>query len=309
MKLSVISYMKKKSDILSALVFYLAYSIIWTITLLPLRVLFVLSDFLFLVLYYFPSYRRKVVAQNLRNSFPEKTEKELHVIGKKFYRHLADLFIEILKLTHLSEAEHRRRVTFSNLQVLDNLLVQKRDVAAVLGHYNNWEWLSILSKCTGYKLSPIYKPLQNKYFDNFLTSLRNKYNTNPVAMSNIIREIISDRKENINAISAFVSDQTPAITSIRYWTDFLNQETPVYTGIEKIASKYDMALVYFDITKIKRGYYNMNVELMFEHTAGLPEHLITETHVKRLEKTIRDKPEYWIWSHRRWKHKKPADNA
>jgi Kdo2-lipid IVA lauroyltransferase/acyltransferase len=309
MKLSVISYMKKKSDILNALVFYLTYAIIRTITLLPLRILYVLSDLLYLVLYYFPSYRRKVVAQNLRNSFPEKTEKELTVIGKKFYRHLADLFIETFKLAHMSEKETRKRMTFSNLEVLDKIIAQKRDVAAVLGHYNNWEWTSILSEYTDYVLLPIYKPLQNKYFDGFMNKLRSKFGTTPVPMSNIIREVINARKEKINCIAAFVSDQTPAISSIRYWTTFLNQETPVFIGIEKIASKFDMALVYFEITKVKRGYYNMNVELLLEHTAGLPEYLITETHVKRLEKTIREKPEFWIWSHRRWKHRKPVENA
>jgi Kdo2-lipid IVA lauroyltransferase/acyltransferase len=293
---------------MDAIVFYLVYAVIWTITLLPLRILYILSDLLYLILYYFPSYRRKIVAQNLRNSFPEKTGKQLQLIEKKFYRHLSDLFIETFKLTHMSEKETRERVSFSNLEVLDDLLAKKRDVAAVVGHYNNWEWLSILSKYTGYKLLPIYKPLQNKYFDGFLYRLRNKYGTTPVPMSNIIRDIINVRKKNINCIVAFVSDQTPAITSIRYWTTFLNQETPVFTGIEKIASKYDMALVYFDIKKVRRGHYNMNVELLFEHTAGLPEHLITDTHVKRLEKTIMEKPEYWIWSHRRWKHKKPANN-
>jgi KDO2-lipid IV(A) lauroyltransferase len=300
--------MNKISDLMDAIVFYIVYAVIWTITLLPLGILYILSDFLFLVLYYFPSYRRKVVYQNLSNSFPEKTEKELRIIEKKFYRHLSDLFIETFKLAHMSEAETRKRVTFTNLEVLDNFFAQKRDVAAVLGHYNNWEWLSILSKFTGFILLPIYKPLQNKYFDGFLNKLRSKYNTTPVPMSNIIREVINARKESINFIAAFVSDQTPAITSIRYWTTFLNQETAVFTGIEKIASKFDMALVYFEITKVKRGYYNMNVELLFEHTAGLPEHLITETHVKRLERTIREKPEYWIWSHRRWKHKKPVNN-
>jgi len=285
------------------------YAINWIITLLPFRILFIISDLFFLFLYYFPTYRKKVVFQNLRNSFPEKTEKELESIAKKFYRHLADLFIEILKLTHLTEAEHRRRVTFTNLEVLEDLLAKNRDVVAVLGHYNNWEWLSLVSISTGYKLSPIYKPLQNKRFDNFLITLRKKYKTNPVAMSNIIREIIKDRKDNIRTIFALVSDQTPSINDLRYWTTFLNQDTPVFTGTEKIVKKYDMALVYFQIDKVRRGYYNMTVELLFEHTAGLPEHLITETHVNRLEKSIREKPEYWIWSHRRWKHKKPVNNG
>jgi Kdo2-lipid IVA lauroyltransferase/acyltransferase len=294
---------------LGAIGYYIFFAANWIITLLPLRILYVFSDLLYIFLYYFPSYRKKVVYRNLRNSFPEKTEKEIEQIAKNFYRHLSDLFVEILKQTHMSVAEHKRRVTFTNLELLEELRAKNRDVVAVLGHYNNWEWLSILTICTGYKLSPIYKPLQNKRFENFLLGIRRKYGTTPVAMSNIIREIVNDRKNNVRSISALVSDQTPAITEIRYWTTFLNQETAVYTGTEKIATKYDMALVYFQIDKIKRGYYNMTVELLFEHTAGLPEHLITETHVKRLEKTIREKPEYWVWSHRRWKHRKPVING
>ena len=125
----------------------------------------------------------------------------------------------------------------------------------------------------------------------------------------IIRELINDRKNNTNTLSAFISDQTPPKGDIKYWTTFLNQDTPVFLGAEKLSSKYDMAIVFFHIQKIKRGHYNLNIELLFEHTAGLPEYLITSTHVKRLEEVIRDKPEYWIWSHRRWKHKRPVDNG
>jgi KDO2-lipid IV(A) lauroyltransferase len=127
-------------------------------------------------------------------------------------------------------------------------------------------------------------------------------------MSLIIREIINNRKNNINTLSVFLTDQTPAKGEIKYWTTFLNQDTPVYLGVEKVASKYDMAIVYFHIQNIKRGYYNLNIELLFDHTAGLPEYLITDTHVRRLEEIITEKPEYWLWSHRRWKHKRPIEN-
>jgi KDO2-lipid IV(A) lauroyltransferase len=127
-------------------------------------------------------------------------------------------------------------------------------------------------------------------------------------MSSIIKEIINDRKININTISAFLSDQTPVRSEIKYWTTFLNQDTPVYLGTEKIASKYDMAVVFFNIQKIRRGYYNLNIELLYEHATGIPEYQITETHIKRLEEIIRQNPENWIWSHRRWKHKRPLEN-
>ena len=154
----------------------------------------------------------------------------------------------------------------------------------------------------------IYKPLQNKHFDRFLNYLRSQYGVSLVPKSYIIRDLINYRKNNVNTFSAFIADQTPAITEIKYWTTFLNQDTPVYLGAEKLASRYDMAVVFFNLQKYKRGYYHLNIELLFDHTEGLPEHLITETHVKRLDEIIREKPEYWIWSHRRWKHKRPVDN-
>jgi KDO2-lipid IV(A) lauroyltransferase len=291
-----------------AIAYYIFYGINWLVTLLPLRILYGLSDFLYVLLYYFPSYRRKVVSTNLKNAFPEKTEAELRSIEKKFYKHLADLFIETFKLTHMSKAQLMRRCTISNPEIMDRLFDENRDLIAVLGHYNNWEWLIIIPEFTKYKFSTIYKPLKNKFFDRFINNLRSKYGTALVPMSFIIREIINDRKNNIKTFSAFIADQTPVESEIRYWTNFLNQDTPVYLGAEKIASRYDMAVVFFNLQKIKRGYYNLKIELLFDHTAGLPEHIITETHVRRLEEIIKEKPEYWIWSHRRWKHKRPVEN-
>lgn len=293
---------------MGAILFYLFYSINWIITLLPLRVLYIFSDILYLVLYYFPSYRRKVVNSNLRNAFPEKSDAELKIIEKKFYKHLADLFIETFKLTHISKKELMKRFTVSNLDVLEKLCEDKRDTIAVLGHYNNWEWLAILPVYTNYKAVSIFKPLHNRYFDKFINDLRSKFGMTLTAMSSIIREIINDRKNNINTVSAFISDQTPIKTEIKYWTRFMNQDTPVYMGTEKVATKYDMAIVFFNIQKVKRGYYNLKIELLFDHTANLPEYVITDTHVKRLEELIRENPEYWIWSHRRWKHKRPVTN-
>ena len=150
--------------------------------------------------------------------------------------------------------------------------------------------------------------MQNKYFNGFINNQRSKYGIVLTPTSQVIREILNYRKENINTLSVFISDQIPAKGDIKFWTKFLNQDTAVFTGVGKIAAKYDMAVVYFHIQKVKRGHYNLNIELLLEHTKGLSEELITETHVRRLEEIIREKPEYWIWSHRRWKHKKPADN-
>jgi Kdo2-lipid IVA lauroyltransferase/acyltransferase len=293
---------------MAALGYYIFYAFNWIITLLPLRILYIFSDLLYLVLYHIVSYRRKVVATNLKNSFPEKSDAERKVIEKKFYRHLADLMVETFKLTHMSKKSQMKRFTYSNLEIFDKLREEKRDIIAVLGHYNNWEWPTLLPYYLKYKTVIIYKPLQNKYFNNFVNKQRSKFGIVLTPTSNVIREIIKYRSNNINTVSIFISDQIPARDDIKYWTTFLNQDTAVFTGAGKIASKYDMAVVFFHIQKPKRGYYNLDIELLYEHTAGLSENEITETHVRRLEEIIRAEPEYWIWSHRRWKHKKPVEN-
>jgi KDO2-lipid IV(A) lauroyltransferase len=292
---------------MNAFVYYLFVGVNWVMTLLPLRVLYLFSHVIFFSLYHFPSYRRNIVYTNLKNSFPEKSEKEIREIERKYYHHLSDLFIEVLKLTHMSKKELMRRFTISNEEVLNKLYNEKRDVIAVLGHYNNWEWLTILKEHTSLKTISIYKPLKDKRFEKFLNGLRTKFGMTLTPMSLIIRELLTNRKNKINTISAFISDQSPAKGDITFWTNFLNQDTPVYTGAEKVAAKYDMAVVFFHIQKIKRGHYNLHIDLLFEHTTGLPEHLVTETHVKHLENIIRKNPEYWVWSHRRWKHKRPVD--
>jgi KDO2-lipid IV(A) lauroyltransferase len=293
---------------MAALGYYIFYAFNWIITFLPLRILYIFSDLLYFVLYYIVSYRRKVVAENLKNSFPEKSDAEREVIGKKFYRHLADLMVETFKLTHMSQKSQNKRFTYTNLEIIDKLREEKRDVIAVLGHYNNWEWPTLLPYYLKYKTVIIYKPLQNKYFNNFINNQRSKFGIVLTPTSNVLREIIKYRGNNINTVSIFISDQIPAKGDIKYWTTFLNQDTAVFTGAGKIASKYDMAVVFFHIQKIKRGHYNLDIELLHEHTAGLSENEITETHVRRLEEIIREEPEYWIWSHRRWKHKKPVEN-
>jgi Kdo2-lipid IVA lauroyltransferase/acyltransferase len=294
---------------MAAIGYYLFYGLNRIITLLPLPVLYLFSDFLYLFLYYVIGYRRKVVATNLRNSFPEKTENERKVIEKKFYRHLADIITETLKAPQMSKATQEKRFTYSNLEIIEKLREEKRDIIAIVGHYNNWEWPTLLPYYLKYKTIIIYKPLQNKYFNNFVNNHRSEYGIVLTPTSQVIREIINYRKKGINTVSVFISDQIPAIGDIKYWTTFLHQDTAVFTGAGKIASKYDMAVVFFNVQKIKRGYYNLNIELLFDHTAGLSEEVITEKHVRRLEEIIREKPENWIWSHRRWKHKKPVENA
>jgi len=294
---------------MGAIGFYLFYTLNWIVTLLPLRILFFFSDLLYIFLYYSPSYRRNIVAENLRNSFPEKSDAELNRIAKRFYRHFADLFIETLKLTHLTNNELKKRVVVTNPELVENLFNSGHDVIAVYSHYNNWEWVGVAFPLyTRYKTVGVYKPVQNRYFNRFINRLRSRNEAGLAPMDKIARRIVENKSKNIRSFYGFMSDQTPAKVLIRYYTDFLNQQTPVFLGIERIAAKYDMSVVFINVQKIKRGFYTLTVELLYETTRGLPEYEVTKKHVKRLEELIRERPEYWIWTHRRWKYKKPAQN-
>jgi KDO2-lipid IV(A) lauroyltransferase len=289
---------------MDAFTFYLFYGLAWVAALLPMRVLYIFSDLLYLILYYIAGYRKKVVRTNLKNAFPEKTEDERRTIERKFFRHLSDMFIETIKLIHLSEKENRKRLIITNPELLSSFYSEGRDIIAVLGHYSNWEFMTILPKLTGYKVISVYRPLKNKYFDRLIISFRSRYGHILTPMSSVIRELIRHKKDNIRTFTALLSDQTPAKVDIHYWTNFLNQDTAVYLGAEKIATKYGMAVIFLNYKKVKRGYYSITYELICENAAVMPEHAITEAHVKRLDEIIREKPEYWIWSHRRWKHKR-----
>jgi len=288
---------------MTAFGFYIFWILNWFFTLLPLRILYLFSDMIFPLLYYFPSYRKKVVQENLRNSFPEKSTKDLKKIERKFYRHLADMMIETLKLTHLSKTELKRRYIVTNPELIKKYKDEGRDIAAVCGHYNNWEWMSATPLFTDIKCVTIYRPMTSRLFEKFINHLRTKNGFSLTANSNIAREIIHNHSVHVNALYAFIADQVPPKTDIRYWTSFLNQDTPVYLGVEKIARKYNMAVMFVNNQKVRRGYYKVTFEVLFDDPESVPEHVITDTHVRRLEQIIREKPEYWIWSHKRWKHK------
>ncbi|HUW93519.1 MAG TPA: lysophospholipid acyltransferase family protein [Bacteroidales bacterium] len=293
---------------MKGIAFNIFFAFNYVITLLPLRVLYIFSDIFFVILFYFPSYRKDVVARNLRNAFPEKDDSELTRISRRYYRHLADLFVETLKVTHMSRRQISRRFRFRDMTLLDRFYDEGRHVVAICSHYNNWEWLSSLPLFSRYTGMTIYKPLKNKYFDRMMYQIRARYGVVPVPMQTILRELIKRRKENDLTVTAFIADQTPPPDEHTYWINFLNQETCFYTGPEKVAMKLDMAVVFVHIKKVRRGYYEAEVTLISENPKSEEPHAITERHIRKLEEVIREQPEYWLWSHRRWKHKRVNKN-
>lgn len=278
---------------------------LYLLSLLPFWVLYLLSDLLFVVLFHFIHYRRKVVQENLRNAFPEKTITERAQIERSFYGYLADLMVESIKMITISERQLKKHFTLNNPELLDTVFTQQKSVLGALGHYGNWEMaVLILGFSTQKKKLFIYKPLENKTFDTFFKNMRSRFGSIPVAMKDTLRTLAALRKEP--KFTVFVSDQTPVREETQYFTQFLNQPTAVFLGIEKMAKMTNDPVIFCDIRLHKRGYYSCTfVPLIIEPKLS-PEHEITDVHVQYLEKVVREAPAYWLWSHKRWKFK-PED--
>ncbi len=239
--------------LMSFILSYISIALWWLIALLPLKILYFFSDILFLFTYYFPGYRKKTVMKNLRNAFPEKSEDEIRTISKKFYRHFSDILIEILKMIHLSPKELADRIKVKNPEVLNDLYSQNKSVIAVVGHYNNWEWILGTKPYVPHYSMAIYKPLNNKYFNRFLIRNRSRYGVELISMRETLRKILYYKQINKVTLCAFITDQSPVWEETQYWANFLNQLTPVYLGIEKMAIKTGQAVVFLHVQKIARG--------------------------------------------------------
>lgn len=291
--------------------FYLFYAFIWLITWLPLRVLYLISDILFPVIYYVVRYRRAVVRQNLQNSFPEKSEKEILKIERRFYRFFCDLFIETMYQLHMSENEMRRRFDPGNLDAILEQYEKGKSVMLMTAHYCNWEWASSISLSLpdDKPLYNIYRKLTNEKFGEFTDKLRLKFGSGTIEMKKVLRTILKQRSEGKLICYGMISDQSPRRANIHYWTNFLNQNSPVLIGTEELAKKFDFPVIYIHIARVKRGYYECEyypVELTPKETS---EFEITEKYIRILEQKIQEVPEYYLWTHKRWKHKQQAPSA
>lgn len=278
---------------------------LYLFSLLPFWVLYLFSDAVFIVLFYVIKYRRKVVQENLRNAFPEKTEIERTQIERKFFGYLADLMVEAIKLISISERQLKKHFTLNNPELLDTFFSRQKSVLGALGHYGNWEMSAqILGFSTQKKKLFIYKPLENEAADQFIKNMRSRFGSIPVTMKATLRTLIQLKNEP--KITVFVSDQTPVREETQYFTKFLNQPTAVFLGIEKMAKMTNDPVIFCDIRVVKRGYYSCTFVPLIEEPKLAAEHEITDAHVQYLEKVIREEPAYWLWSHRRWKFK-PED--
>jgi KDO2-lipid IV(A) lauroyltransferase len=287
--------------------FYPAFFFIWLITLLPLPILFVFSDFLFVILFYLVRYRRKVVMKNLRNAFPERSPGEIRSLARRFYRHLTDSFIEAVYSLNMSEKEHSRRYVYKNPGLLDEYYMQNRNILLLISHYGNWEWLSSLPRFVKHTVLFIYKPLQNKLFDKFFLKLRQKYGIRGIPMGATLRVLAGHKQEKEPVILYSLADQRPQWKNTRYWCRFLNQDSAIFAGTEKLSRQFDMTVVFLKVRKLKRGAYEIEFVPLCEDPDRAAEFEITRKYFDTVESVIRQKPEHWLWSHNRWKYRRDPD--
>jgi Kdo2-lipid IVA lauroyltransferase/acyltransferase len=293
---------------MKGLFYYILLPFIYLLSLLPFPILYRVSDGFYFILYYIIGYRKKVAMQNLRNAFPEKSEAEIKRLCKDFYHYLCDLFLETFKTLTISRSSMLKHCTLSPAakDIFDRFNQEGKSIVLVMGHYGNWEWAgntySLLCK---QKLFVVYHPVANKYFDGLMYRMRTRFGTGLIAMKDTFKDMVKHKA--MTSTTAFIADQTPPPENA-FWTNFLNQDTPIFRGTEKIAKKLGYPIVYITIKRLKRGYYNILAEVLSEDSKNTAEGEISELHTARLEKDIREQPELWLWTHKRWKHKRPTEN-
>lgn len=291
---------------MSLIIYILVYPIVWLISILPFRILYLFSDFIYLLIYYVFGYRKKVVLGNLQLVFPEKSKEELTKISKKFCSHFVDVFIEMIKSFTVSKEEVFKRYKYPNIDFFTELFKDGKSVILTGPHYANWEWIMSLDSFVDYKGYAAYTKINNKYFNNKILKSRAKFGTNIVQTSKIISEIKYNQQNNIQAMYGLLSDQSPQLKKTFYWNEFLGVKVPIHTGAEMLAKRYGMNMVYMETKKIKRGYYETTFSLISNESEKINDYELTDIFLKKVEKQIHKQPEYYFWTHKRFKHQDKA---
>ena len=295
---------------MKSILYYIVFSFWFLASLLPLRLLYVFSDLLYYPLYYGVRYRRKVVRNNLVSSFPEKDMKEIIQIEKDFYSFFCDYMVETVKLFSMSKKEMQKRMTFEGTELVTDAFDAGRSCSCYLGHYCNWEWVSSLPIHLGRPeiCGQVYHPLENAAFDKLFLHLRSRFGAKSITMNDTFRTVIGWKKSKILNIVGYISDQVPGYESVHYFADFLHHDTPVFTGTERISKIADTTVVYLDISRPKRGYYLCRFVKIADSLNNHPIFYATEQYFRLHEQTIQRAPQYWLWSHNRWKRTREEFN-
>lgn len=290
------------------LTYYLSFALWFIISLLPLWVFYRLSDGLYYLVYHVVRYRRRVVYANLRSSFPEKSESEIERIAKDFYSFFCDYIVETLKFFSMGEKNIRKRMKFEGLGQVKEDFANGRSVSVYLGHYCNWEWISSLGLHLDEQCGQIYHPLENATLDRLFLYMRGRFKAQSIKMDDTFLTILKWKKEGRKNIVGYIADQVPGYNNIHYWADFLHHDTPVFTGAERISKIMDTAVYYIDVERPRRGYYVARFIKIADSLNEHPVFFATEQYFRLLEKNIQRAPQYWLWSHKRWKRTREEFN-
>ena len=292
------------------ILYFLLFSWVKIHAILPMFILYFLSDILYFFIYHITRYRRKVVRSNLINSFSEKTEKDIIILERRFYHHFTDHLVETIKLAHISQEELLNRMNVRNPEVVLDLLDKGQTcLIASLGHYCNWEWLSGVAPSFDDRviLYHIYRPLKNAAFNRLFTYFRTRFNSVGIKKNEAKQDMIALKNDKTPSFTCFIADQTPSKEKLQYWKTFLNQDSAILTGQERVAKSLDIPVVFVDMIKVKRGYYTVDLILITDKPKETPDYYITDKYVELMEKSILRDPAYWLWTHKRWKHKRMED--
>ncbi len=286
------------------LLYLIFYPLLWLISKLPFRILYLFSDFIYLIVYYIIGYRKKTVRENLSIALPHLTEKERLHIEKKFFSHMCDMFLEMIKTMTISEKEINNRYRFTNIEVYNEFEKKGKSIALMCAHYASYEWAVSMNNHISYKGYGIYKKIANPYFDKLVITIRSRFKAYLITTKETIPTISQNYKNKILCIYGFASDQSPKISTVFHWQKFMGIEVPVHTGAEMLAKKYDMNVIFLRTRKIKRGYYEASFEILSDNVKEVPNYEITDRFLKLVEQQIHEQPEYYLWTHKRWKHRR-----
>ncbi len=286
------------------LLYILAYPILWLLSILPMRILYIKSTALYFLVYYVIGYRKKVAKDNLALAFPEKTQQERDRIAKQFFKHLCDVIFETIKAFTISEKEIRKRFVVTNIEILEPYYQNNKSILLMAGHYGNWEWSGILNKLMKHQAHAVYKPLDNKQFDALVKKTREHFGGVIVSNKKIVGVLFRKWKKGVKTLTYILSDQTPKKGAFKHRDTFMGIDIPMFTGTEELAKMLDFSVLYLKVEKVKRGYYKTTFVPLVDNPKEYPDFQITRMFFDALETQIREKPEYYLWSHKRWKLRK-----
>jgi KDO2-lipid IV(A) lauroyltransferase len=288
---------------MSFIAFILIYPILFLISILPFRLLYIFSDFVYVLIYYIIGYRKKVVRANIAMALPHLSEKERLIIEKKSYKHLCDMFLEMIKTMTISIKEIERRFVIKNLDEFLEIEKKNKSIALMCAHYASYEWVVSMNGRVSFQGFAIYKKINNPYFDKLVKKIRSRFKAYLITTKETRGVIEQNESKGNHAIYGFASDQSPQVKPQTYWSKFMGIEVPVYVGAEVLSKKYNMNVVFLKVKKVKRGFYEADIELISDDVNAVPDYQITETFLRKVEKQIHEAPEFYLWTHKRWKHR------